>query len=130
MGKIPKSFTVTLGGRTLLFLYEKDIGMGGTYDSYYYSNYATEDIALGFSWVYIRERDDDESHPIFRCQFTCMRGRKNTWANTHLKNYNFDPFYDFPTLESAITGFKGFLKSSYISKRASPKKKANMPFGL
>lgn len=131
MGDIPKSFTVTLGGRTLQFLYEKDKGMGGDIDNYYYADYDKEDISLGFYWTpMLKKRGGSEVQPIFRCQFICTTGNKKTWGNTHFRNLRYDQFYDFPSLASAIVGFKGFLKNNYVGKRVSPKKKASMPFGL
>lgn len=129
MGNTPKQFTVTLGGKILQFLYEKDIGAVGEYSTYYYADQDKEDITLGFDYAPTIKRQGREIQPIFRCQFICRTGKKKTWANTHFRG-RYDQFYDFPSVESAIVGFKGFLKDNYISKRASPKKKANMPFGL
>lgn len=126
MGKIPKSFTVTLGGKTLRFKYDVD----WTGEGYYYDGEDMEYVELGFNWRFLRKQTEHESNPIFRCQFTCHPFGKTTWFSTHLKQVYYDPFYDFPSVESAIVGFKGFLRDNYVSKRASPKKKANMPFGL
>ena len=123
MKKMPKTFTVTLGGKTLRFEHlEEEDPMTGYLSRFYYLKDDAEDIDLGFAYRYTNKA-------LIEIQIYCHNGHKRTWCNTHFHTWA-DEFLECPSIESAIFTFKEFLKQKYISKRASAKKKEKMPFGL
>lgn len=122
--KIPRSFTVTLGGRKLPFVYLVEDTMSGRVYGYTYVGEDKDSVDLGIALMYTH-------NDTIVAQFTYRCGRDAYWFKTHVKQFD-TSFFEFPSVQTAIFGFKEYLAKNYVSKRASHKKKAQTmhPFGL
>lgn len=123
---IPKSFTVKIGGKVLPFKYFDENTQSGRLTGYAYAGPEENSVGMGLTFYITKDRR-------LQTEFFSSYGKeaRTGWFAGHIKEWGVE-FYEFPTVESAIFGFKEFLKKRYISKRASSKKKAQImhPFGL